>query len=552
MTSTFFGFNIAKTGLAASQMALNTIAHNIANANTEGFSRQRLTTKSENPDIFPTVPGIIGKGVRMNNISQIRDEFLDAKYRKEMTKGGEYSALSTVYRTLEAIINEPSKSGIKTVINEFFSALHELNKSPESLTTRALLRQTAIALTQKVKGMSEAFKSEQANLDFEITVVASEINGYARQISDLNKVIYTSELDGTTANDLRDQRNLIVDKLSELVDINYYEDNKGRFYIDVNGRALVSHYTYDQLKVVERAERLNPYDLDRLHDLEWESGSSFTIGGGKLGALDAMKSNVSGTQKGIPYYVDKLNEFIDTLATEFNRVHKKGYDIDGNTGINLFTSNNQSSAEYEANILSNGLNGGPAIDVTSVAKLGTSTTYSDEANEKIIRDNINKILDNTPNFKGKSVKYIKGMYVVADRFEASKITIASDIEKDLNKISASATAEGAPGDGDNALNLAKIRHNTGLYSWGSPDDFINSLVSNLGVDAQDSIRNEKNEKIMIKQISFNRQSVMGVSLDEEMANMVKFQHSYNAAGRMMNVLDEMIDLIVNRLGTAGR
>lgn len=552
MASTFFGFNVVKTGLTASQMALNTVAHNIANANTEGFSRQRLTTKSETPDTFPSVPGAIGKGVKMNNVVQIRDEFLDFKYRGEMTKSGEYSTLATTYKTLEAIINEPSDSGITTVMDEFFSALHELNKAPESLTTRALLRQRAIALTQTVKGMSESFKREQVNLDFEITVVASEINGYARQIADLNKVIYSTELDGITANDLRDQRNLIVDKLSGLVDINYYDDSMGRFYVDVNGRALVSHYSYDQLEAVERTSRLNPYDVDRLHDLEWESGSTFTMGGGKLGALTAMKSNVSGSQKGIPYYVDKLNEFIDTVVTELNRVHKSGYDLNGDTGINLFTINNKSTAEYESDILAGGFDSGPAVDITSAAIVGTSTTYSDEENEEIIRDNINGILKNTPSFKGKSVKYIQGMYVVADRIEASKITISSDIEDDLDKISASATAEGSPGDGDNALNLARVRHNTGLYAWGSPDDFIKSLVSNLGVDAQDAIRNEENESVMLRQIDFKRQSIMGVSLDEEMANMVKYQHSYNAAGRMMNVLDEMIDLIVNRLGTAGR
>ncbi len=551
MASTFFGFNVVRSGLTASQMALNTVSHNIANANTEGFSRQRLTTKSDSPDTFPSVPGAIGTGVKMNNVIQIRDEFLDFKFRSETTKNGEYSVLASTYKTLEAVINEPSDSGIRTVMDEFFSSLHELNKAPESLTTRALVRQRAIALTETVKGMSASFKREQVNLDFEIDVIATEINGYARQISDLNRVIYTTELDGVTANDLRDQRNLKIDKLSELVDVDYYDDSAGRFYVDVNGRSLVSHYTYDQLKVVERTTRSNPYDVDRLNDLEWESGSTFTTKSGKLRALIDMRDNVSGDTKGIPYYVDKLNEFVDVLATELNTVHKNGYTLDKTTGINMFSILGKSTGDYETWVKNKGFDGGPAIDVSSAVLANTSALPDDEK-DYMIKTNIKNIIKNNEAYASKSIKYIDGKYLVADRIEAENISISLDVEKDLDLIAASATAAGTPGDGDNALNLAQVRHNVGLFAWGSPDDFVKSLVSNLGVDAQDAIRNQENGDVMLNQINFKRQSIMGVSLDEEMSNMVKFQHSYNACARVMTTLDEMIDLIVNRLGTVGR
>lgn len=552
MASTFAGFSIAKSGLSANQMALNTVSHNIANANTEGFARQRLTMYADKPDTFPSAPGTVGKGVRMDNVAQIRDEFLDFKYRGEKTKAGEYSALSGTYRTLEAIINEPSNSGIRTIMDDFFSALHELNKAPESLTTRALVRQRTIALQEAVGGMSQSFKKEQSNLNFEITVIADQINGYGKQIADLNKTIYSSELNGQSANDLRDQRNLVLDKLSELVDINYYEDSMGRFYVDITGRALVSHYKSDEIEIVERAVRKNPYDVDQLGDLTWKSGSTFDTTGGKLKALVDMRDNIEGEQKGIPYYVDKLNEFVDTLATEMNRVHKSGYDLTGGTGVNLFTVNNMTTADYEQSLIMGGFNNQPGVDVSSAVTDGTSTGFTKEKNEGIIHENITNILNNNPQYAGKSIKFIQNKYLVVDRIEASELTVSKDIETDLDKIAASATAEGAPGDGDNALNLAQVRHNVSLYAWGSPDDFVKSLVSNLGVDAQDAIRNEANEAVLLKQIEFNRQSIMGVSLDEEMTNMVKFQQSYNACARLINVMDEMVDLVVNRLGTVGR
>lgn len=552
MASTFFGLNVAFSGLSASQMALNTVSHNIANANTPGFARQRLSLHANKPDIFPSVPGTIGKGVGMDHVQQIRDVFLDEKYRREQTKLGEFSSLENTYKTLEAIINEPSKSGIRTVMDEFFSALHELNKAPESLTTRALVRQRAIALQEAVKGMYASFRQEQSNLNFEAKVVTNEINGYGKQIADLNKTIYQTELNGQKANDLRDQRNLILDKLSGLVDINYYEDTKGRFYVDINGSSLVSHYDNNEIVVKERATRNNPDDVDKMFDLEWESGATFSANKGKLKAILDMRDNIDGEQKGIPYYVDKLNEFVDTLATELNRIHKAGYNLNKETGVNLFTINNMSTEEYENHMLTSGLNGLPAVDVTSTITDGITSGMTDEEKNKKIHENKTKFLENNPQYKNKSVKFIKGKYVVVDRIKAGDLTISKNIEDDLDQIAASKTPEGAPGDGDNALLLAQVRHNVELYAWGSPDDFVKSLVSNLGVDAQDAIRNKSNEEVMVKQIENERQSIMGVSLDEEMTNMIKFQQAYNASARMVNVIDEMIDLVVNRLGTVGR
>lgn len=552
MASTFFGLNVARSGLVANQMALNTVSHNIANANTPGYARQRLTMYADKPDTFPSAPGTIGKGVRMDNVQQIRDEFLDEKFRGENTKLGEFTALENTYKTLEAIINEPSKSGIRTVMDEFFSALHELNKAPESLTTRALVRQRAIALQETVKGMYKSFRKEQANLNFEVKVITSEINSIGKQIADLNRTIYNTELNGQKANDLRDQRNVLLDKLSNIVDIEYYEDPAGRFYVDINGRSLVSHYDNDEIVVKERTDLKNPDDVNQLFDLEWKSGSTFTAQGGKLRAVLDMRDNIDGEQKGIPYYIDKLNEFVDTMATELNRVHKAGFDLDKKNGTNLFTMNNMTTAEYETHMLTKGFNGTAAVDVTSAVTNGVTPSMSEEDKNKLIHDNIQKVLENNPQYKGKSVKFIQNKYVVVDRIKAGEISISKDIENDLDKIAASKTPEGAPGDGDNALALAQVRHNTALYAWGSPDDFVKSLVSNLGVDAQDAIRNKANEEVLIKQIENNRQSIMGVSLDEEMTNLVKFQQSYNAAARLINVMDEMIDLIVNRLGTVGR
>lgn len=555
MGSTFFGFNIARSGLFVSQRALNVTAHNIANANTEGYSRQRLDTTASRPDVLPGSYGTLGTGVDSNAVKQIRDEFLDFKLRGESSLKGEWAQKEDVLGTIEAILNEPSDSGISTVMDQFYSALQELSKNPESLTTRALVRQRAIAFSKSMNQMSESLRKLQSDLDFELQAVTDEINGYAKQIASLNKTIYSLELEGGRANDLRDQRNLLVDKLSELTKIDYFEDSMGRFFVTMSGNPLVSHYNYDQLKLVERGpgEALHPDDAVKLNDITWASGSTFIANGGKLKGLLAMRDNITGDDKGIPYYVDKLNEFADTLASELNRIHATGYGLKGSTGISLFTQNGMSTADYEDLLMTGGLDGGPGLDVTADVKAGTLASNTEAENQRIILQNINKILENNPQYTGKSIRMLSnGQYLLTDRIKASELSISSDVDASLDVIAASKSMAGLPGDGSNGLALASSRSNVYLYDWGSPDDFVKSLVSNLAVDTQEAIRGKENQEFLIAQVENKRQSIMGVSMDEEMSEMLKFQHSYNANARMITTIDGILDTVINRLGLVGR
>lgn len=552
MGSSFFGFNIAKSGLFASQNALNTVAHNIANANTEGYTRQRLDMHANRPDTTPGVPGSIGTGTTTEFTKQIRDEFTDYKYRKQASVDGEWSAKEIVLKNIEAIFNEPSESGIREVMDQFYSSMQELQKNPESLTVRALVRQRGIALAKTIGGMYDSLEKAQRDLNFEVRTNVNEINGYADQIAGFNKTIYQSELNGSTANDIRDQRNLLLDKMSKLADINYYEDSNQRFHVSINGHKIVSHYDADHMTVTARTEKSNEVDVEKLLEIGWESGSSFNMTGGAIKAIVDMRDNIEGMEKGIPYYLDKLNEFSDTMVNELNRMHNTGFNLKGEDGINLFTVNDLTTAEYEAKILSNGLNDGPAVDVTDLVMQGVDTSKPLKEQDKVIGDNIAKLLANTPEYKGKSIKALSsGRFVVADRIKASELTISADVESDLENIAASSTVSGTPGSGENALRMADVRHNVALFDWGSPDDFVKSLVANLGVDTQEAKRITTNSEVLMNYITTNKQSVSGVSLDEEMSEMVKFQHAYNASARMINTIDEMIDLIVNRLG-AGR
>ncbi|MDW7662746.1 MAG: flagellar basal body rod C-terminal domain-containing protein, partial [Bacillota bacterium] len=351
-------------------------------------------------------------------------------------------------------------------------------------------------------------------------------------------------------NDLRDQRELLVDKLSTLVKVDYYEDAQNRFFVLVGGQQLVAHFRSDSFELVPRTTKLNEDDSNAIMDVQWTNGNKINFSTGKIKGLMDVRDNMLGDKKGIPYYTEKLNEFVDTFSATMNNIHEDGYGLNGSTGYYMFTMDNMSTQEYKEYLMTRGLNDGPPADVTSSVMDGVDALPADQQRDKIA-SNIEKILANNPEYNSKAVRIIDGHYYVVDQMKASRMTIARDLE-DLNKIAAASRVEDTPGDGSNILKMIETRHDVQLYEWGAPEDFMKSLVSNLGVDAAEANRVARNQELLTKEYSSARDSIMGVSLDEEMANMIKFQTAYNANARMVNVFDEMLDLIVNRLGTGGR
>lgn len=551
MSSAFLGLNISLSGLFANQRALGVVSHNIANANTEGYSRQVMNMQAYKPQVLMGNMGTLGLGVDVTAVRQIRDEYLDYKFRSETALGNEWTARNDVLTQVQNIFNEPSDSSIATLLDNFYTGLQTLSSNSENLTARTLVRQNAIALTEGVNRISSMLKNLQSDLNYEFETSVNQLNGYAEQVVNLNKIIYEAELEGGTANDVRDQRNLILDKMSELAEIDYYEDEKNRLHVSIGGHEIVSHFRQSTMELVPRGEKLNDDDADDIMDIKWSDGNDVNLTSGKLKGLSETRDNIEGDTKGIPYYIDKLNEFADTFTEVFNDLHSSGYGLDGSTGYNMFTINNMTTEEYNTYLKTKGLDGEPAVDVTSSVMDGVSDSNTDEENQQIIKENIQKVLDNNPQYAQKTVRKVDGQYLIVDKMKASEMTVAKDIE-DINKIAAATKTEDLPGDASNIIAMIETRHDTEMYSWGAPEDYMKSLVSNLGVDAAESERMASNQALLINEFSINRDSVMGVSLDEEMSNMIKFQTAYNANARMVNVYDEMLDLVVNRLGTVGR
>ena len=550
MSSGFLGLSTALSGLFANQRALAVVSHNVANANTKGYSRQVMNTVAYTPQVLPGGLGTLGLGVDVTAIKQIRDDYLDQKFRNETSITSMWDARASVLSEIETIFNEPSDSSISELLDNYYDALQTLNSEPENLTARTLVRQSSIALTEGIASISKALKDLQSDLNTQFESSVDTVNHLANQIAEINKSIYEIEVEGGLANDLRDQRNLLVDELSEYVDVDYYEDDKNRFYVLVGGQQLVAHYRADSLELVPREENRHEDDSDSIMDVQWSNGNRLNVASGKIKGLMEVRDNIDGENKGIPYYVNKLNEFVDTFAETFNQIHSSGYGLDSSTGIYMFTIDNMSTAEFKDYLINKGLNGDAAVEVTDAVMNGVAALPEDEQEAKI-QENIKAILANNDAYNMKSIKIIDGKYYVTDKIKASEMTVSSDLE-DVNKIAAGSDPADLPGDASNVLKMVETRTDLDMYDWGAPEDFVKSLVSNLGVDTSSANDRLTNEKNMLNEYETLRNSIMGVSLDEEMANMIKFQTAYNANARMINVFDEMLDRVVNNLGIVGR
>ncbi len=326
MPSTFFGLNIAYTGLTAANAALNTTANNIANVETDGFSRQTVTQQASNAIRTYTTYGCAGAGVDTISIDRNRDAFYDFKYWNNNNKVGEYEEKQYYMKQIEDLFcDDKTIKGFNTIFNEMYNALEELQKNGGDSTTRAQFIGYANNLAYYFNTVAENLKNIQLDANAEIRNKVDEINSYSQEIASLNEQINVIELTGTTANELRDRRDLIIDKLSKItnVEINetpvYDTNNPGRdtgatrYVVKIaGGQLLVDGSSYNELECQARAnyEAENQSDALGLFDIVWKNGNEFSMGsqqiGGQLQGLIAVRDGNNGENfKGTVTAVDK-------------------------------------------------------------------------------------------------------------------------------------------------------------------------------------------------------------------------------------------------------
>lgn len=497
MTSTFHGLEVAKRALNTQQTALYTTSHNIANANTEGYTRQRVNF--EQVSTLTTsrytegVKSDIGSGVQPGSIQRIRDQFLDVQYRNQTSKAGYYEQRAAALSQMESIINEPTKSGLANTMEQFWNSLEDLSTNPASTGTRAVVAQNGQAVAESFNYINQSLQEVRGDLKNQIDVTTKDFNSLVDQINSVNKEIAGIEPHGHVPNDLYDERDRLIDSLSAIADISVEYDPSGgqpspiaegiaTVTLNVNdtGDTKVTLVEGDTGSVNHLEIGYNDSNVETLTFTDGTVVNSFDFKStGELQGLMEMNGYTDGTT--VEGYYNEILTKLDTMAAEFaeafNTTHQAGTDFAGNPGEVFF--------EY---------------DPTS---------------------------------------------------PASSLTVNENILDDPNKIAAS--LNGDAGDGSNALDLVAVFDdaNPGLDD-SSVKGYYESIIGDIGVVARKANTMVNNTAVLKQQVSEKRDSVSAVSLDEEMTNMIQFQHAYNAAARSMTMVDEMLDRIINNMGLVGR
>lgn len=311
MASTFFGLEIAASGLRASNAALNTTANNISNTNTEGYSRQEVKQEAMNPlRVFATY-GCAGAGVNTLAIERIREQFYDNKFRDNETKLGEYDTKAYYCKMIEDYLEDDNKTGFKSIFDQFAMALQEITKNASSESYKRAFISQAKSMTDYFNNLYGDLQNLQADVNDEIKIRIDHINSIAQDIATVNKQINTIEMSGTIANELRDKRDVLIDELSAVVDVKTEESpiydqwgnatGANRFIVRIaGGQTLVDQNEYNQLVCVAREsdEKVNQTDIDGLYDIRWTNGTDFGLYNasmhGELKGLIEMRDGNNG------------------------------------------------------------------------------------------------------------------------------------------------------------------------------------------------------------------------------------------------------------------
>lgn len=605
MAGLFDTFTVATRGINVQQGAINTTAHNIANANTVGYSRQRAVIETTRPfggmSKFDSCgPGQIGTGAQITSIMRVRDSFIDYQVRNETSKLGNYQVTSDFLSQIEDVFGEPSDSGIQTLFSEFYSSFQELAKTPDKTSARTVALQKASALadalnhtyTQLEKKVTDAQELLQQNV--------TDINSMLDQINDLNQQISQVCAVGQTPNDLMDKRDNLLDNLSSMFGITIEKDARETINLKVEG--FPSHGTsidnlvnskpntdytrFSYVKGVEYAK--NPdgtVDTSKLEVEYYPLGDSASVPkkitiSGTADELKDLKGSLEqnriliADEEGIVGTPDPVTGNTTMSVANLKKATFKIYQYDKNVNnvdpkdIKGEVAGNQSAQDLIKGYMS------------ELDKMAAALAYSVNAIQTGNDGSGNTLVDSNGNpFE---CIFVNGDGSTSDDgINAKNITINKNLINDVSKLNCSSTNDAGEKNGDRAqaiadllttkINLSELTDvnsldrkkffdksgisldSSGISIEGSKDgktvhSYYKDMISQLGTKAQEANRKVANQSdVILKNLELQRLSVSGVSIDEEMTNLIQFQHSYSANAKMISTIDELLDVVINGL-----
>lgn len=607
MPSQFFGLTIASSGLSAYQAALNTTANNISNEQTKGYSRQAANLSASDALRVNAKYGSMGSGVTVNSIKQIRSEYYDTKYWQNQASLGLYETKLGYLEQIENyFIDDDTEKGFSTILNKMFNSLDTLTHPAGDTNVRQQFISDAQSFMTYFNSVATGLGQIQDSVNEEIKSTVENINAIGKKISLLNKQINVIEVQGGYANELRDQRALLIDELSSIVPTEVSEvpvtnskhpdmQTGANYYtVKINGQKFVDTYEYSELTCVARKNTINQSDREGMYEIVWaDTGNGFKAGSdsssGSLKALFDIRDgnnseNFRGSIKGVTASTITISNPSITNVNAMTMpaegvltIDGKNYnytdftfttDADGNVKEYTFTLENQLSSDQQAKLDGKQASIGESIDAMGVpyylAQMNEflrnfAGSFNDIMNSADAKDLNGNSTDYFSFFTGTHTKtgeeYVlsnaAGVYSAKASNSYYQLTcgnacVSNIAVKDPTTIATTTT--NAADAYDLVEKMLKLKSDTELYRGGGADDFLECMYSDISVDSQKSKIFQKNYSNISNAIDKQRMSVSGVDKDEEAIDLVKFQNAYNLSSKMVSVLAEIYDKLINETG----
>jgi flagellar hook-associated protein 1 len=559
------GLDIGTKALQASLVGLEVTGQNISNVNTENYTRQRV--RFANDLVIQKPWGPMGTGVTVQGIEQIKDEFIDREIRNQTSAFKKSETLYQSYENLQSVFNEGENSGLNERIGEFFNALQDLTSFPEDISMRTAVLGEAETLAKQINFTNDQLDQMRLDLDVQLKSEVGEVNNILEQIAQLNTDIASIEA-GTnaTSSDLRDKRDGALKDLAQYIDITVTEMNTGAVNVSTNGRQLVFAGEFNQL-----GTKLKKDDELVLYEVVIE-GTSDVIdfqGGTIAGILEARDTNIVS-------YRDDLDSLAQTLIQEMNKVHSDGQGLVGYSTVSSTNAVNDNAAalnnaglsltpqdgsfdiivideatgqeqSYTINVDLDGVGADDSLtdlaaNITAAAGEVTATANADGTLT------ITMASGYTLQFSNDSSNVLAGLGINSffTGADASDIAVNQDLMDDPALLAAAQS--GNSGDNSNAVAMAQLRNSTVLNNDSqSFESFYQGMISRLGSETKQSDITVQADDAFLQQVVLRKESVSGVNLDEEAANMMRYQASLQAAAKFINVMNDMLNVLVNGL-----
>lgn len=607
MPSTFFGLNIAASGLRAANAALNTTANNISNVDTKGYSRQEVTQEASNALRVFAKYGCAGAGVDTIAIERIRDNFYDIKYRDNEAKLGEFDTKAYYMKMIEEYLTDDGTTGFKSVFDQIGTTLQEITKNASSTSTKAQFISSLKSLTDYFNNMYGDLQNLQADVNDEIKMRIDSINSIAQDLATVNKQINVIELTGTVANELRDKRDVLIDQLSAIVNVDVIEtpiyDSYGnetgatRCIVKIaGGQTLVDQNDYNQLICEARTaqEKVNQTDVDGLYDIRWDNGLEFgltnaSMGGQLYGLIQMRDGNngeyFSGTTSNITSAGATSKVTIQTTASYLNDMTKcKLSDTGGiiNIGDQLYYYTDwtyEGDGKYTFTV-DNVASEQPitAAKNNQSASIGWDVNYQgipyymEQMNEWIrgFAQKINAIFTEGVTEAGADAGYVftgnyvattgqysenqlndsarngKGYYYIT----AGNFAVVEALIKDASLLGTRSDATNGVEECKQVEKVISMLSDKEQYSFRGRDTsgFLECVLSDAALNASNANTFYKTYTSLETTIENQRTSISGVDEDEEAVSLVKYQNAYTLASKMISTLTEVYDRLILETG----